>query len=716
MEGPERLEEGQSESATKISDDIASSERSPMSVSYSYATRGESEVALDTSLLTSAISQEPARPKLSPGYPEKKKRALLIASPFGRLEGSMNDVESFAQLLEEQDFDIMRCCGTSATRDNILRLWDNLILQLQEDNIVVIYYAGHGGLVESPSEAQNLSDDALRPRRYQFLVPMDFGDASGEFKGILDVEISILVRKTTLKTKNVTIILDCCHSGRMARDPLHGHNAIPRSLSSITHHDVSSHVERLEERGDLDILRYATLEGNQHAVRIIAAADTETAWEYDDEGQKVGAFTKALVPAIKDALANGRVSWKNVLMRVREQVNCEFPNQHPQAEGPYERLIFSERVKETSALPVVEDEDGEVVITAGRVAGIRERNTYVLMPHGSTEICERTKLGEATVESVTAFRAVLKVPSDFRSLRTSGEEGELVGALAFLKTEFPYQWPVAFSAELEPFKEPLATSKFIRPEEVQSEEDGGGDNKVVIAHICKEGNSICVYNSSHVKCASFEFQSIDQITDRVKDAVGYAEHFSRAEHLVALKAEPTELLEHELHITFNSASQKHEIPLDGSGEIEVGDGANLTLHNKGKDGIFVSVFDVNVAGRIFHLSRSSPEGIRLPADERYTLGQRQHTEEKPGLRMSWPKVLSDDVEGPIPESFVFIVTSKPVDLRHFAAKRQGRVRGDASQLERLAYHLSFAEGRDCDGEREICDIKWDMVRIPFSLR
>ncbi|KAL5090695.1 hypothetical protein Trisim1_004004 [Trichoderma cf. simile WF8] len=681
MEGLKKLKEGQSESATKISDDIASLGRSHI--------------------------QAPARPNLSPYYP--KRRALLIASPFGKLEGSMNDVESFTKLLEEQNFDIIRCCGTSATRDNILRLWDNLILQLQKDDIVVVYYAGHGGLVESPSEAKNSYNDASRPRRYQFLVPMDFGDASGEFNGILDVEISILVRKMTFKTKNVTIILDCCHSGRMARDPLHGHNAIPRALSSIKHHDVFSHVERLEKKGDLDILRYATLEGNQHAVRMIAAADTETAWEYSDEDQKVGAFTKALVPAIKDALTTGGVSWKNVLMRVREQVNCEFPNQHPQAEGPYERLIFSEHVKETSALPVVEEEDGEVVITAGRVAGIRERNTYVLMPHGSTEICERTKLGEATVESVTAFRAVLKVPSDFRSLRTSGEEGELVGALAFLKTEFPYQWPIAFSDELEPFKEPLVTSKFIRPE-------GVGDNKFVIAHICKEKNRICVYNSSHVKCASFEFQSIDQIPDRVRDAVGYAEHFSRAEHLFALKASSAELLEHELYITFCSTSQKHEIPLDGSGEIEVGDGANLTLHNKGRRDIFVSVFNVNVAGRIFHLSRSSPEGIRLPADERYTLGQRQHTEEKPGLRMSWPKVLSENVEGPIPESFVFIVTSKPVDMRHFAAKRQGRVRGDASQLERLAYHIAFAEGRDCDGEREICDIKWDIVRLPFSLR
>lgn len=629
------------------------------------------------------------------------KRALLIASPFGKLEGPVNDVKSVADLLQRHGFNVTQCCGAAATRDKILYHWNNLISKTERNDMVVVFYSGHGGMVDSPPIlSENTGAGTAALRRYQFIVPMDYGNNTPEkFHGILDVELSILVRKTTDKTKNVTIIFDCCHSGRMARDPRHGANAIPRALPHVERQDLSSHIARLRESGELNIQNYSSLEGNEHAVRLVAAADSETAWEYvDDRGQRVGAFTKALVPAIDVALAAG-VSWKNVLLRVREQVNCEFPEQHPQAEGPHERLIFSWEIKESSALAVTQ-EDGEVFIKAGRVAGVREGNTYVLMPHGSQEIVEAEKLAEARVRDMTAFRAFLRLPSGFRL----PEEG----ALAYLKTEVPYQWPIAFSKELKSFNQRLMESKFIRPEE---DSDGG----MVIARIHKEGNSIYVYNGSHTKCASFEFESDDRILDRVEDAVDHTEHFARAEHLFALKAPYHELLKHRLYITFRSASRQQEISLDGTGKIKVGDGANLTLHNKGDEAIFVSVFNVNVAGRIFHLSRASPEGIRLATGEQYTLGQHQYSDDRPGLRMSWPKGLPRDLDGPITESFVSIVTSDPVDLRDFAHARRGEPRGNASQLEMLARHLAYAQGRDCDAERAIREIKWDMVRVPFLL-
>ncbi|KAH6604295.1 hypothetical protein Trco_007741 [Trichoderma cornu-damae] len=195
----------------------------------------------------------------------------------------------------------------------------------------------------------------------------------------------------------------------------------------------------------------ASLEGNEHAVRVVAAADSETAWEYTDErGKSVGALTKALVPALDQALKAG-VSWKEVLLSVCEQVNCEFPQQHPQAEGPYTRLVFSKDTKESSALGVIE-EDGRVFIKAGSLAGVRKGNTYVLMPHRHGELMERGEPAEATVESITTFRAYL--PSG-----TKLPEG---GAAALLKTEVPRKWAVAFPDELGPFKQQLAGSRFLK--------------------------------------------------------------------------------------------------------------------------------------------------------------------------------------------------------------------------------------------------------------
>lgn len=632
--------------------------------------------------------------------PNSHKRALLIASPFGKLEGPINDVQSVAELLQRHSFDIVRLCGVAATRKGILEAWHTLVSQSKRDDIVVVYYSGHGGLVDSPQSSADNGRDETKRRRYQFIVPTDYGNTTSEnFHGILDVELSVLVRKTTYKTKNVTVILDCCHSGRMARDPRHGAKAAPKGLPRVNHYDLSKHIAQLQEQGELSVQSHTTLEGNQYAVRIVAAADYEIAWEYDDEqGKRVGAFTKALVPAMDDAL-NAVVSWKSVLLRVRELVNSEFPEQHPQAEGPYERIVFSREKNESSVLPVTE-EDGEVVIKSGRVAGVREGSIYALMSPKHQGALEDQKLAEAKVKMVTGFRACLHLPSGFRL-----PQG---GAFAYLKTQAPYRWPVAFPAELESSKQRLLLSKFIRPEEA-------GDRGMVVARILKEGDNICLYNGSGTKCASLEFDSDDQILDKVEDAVDQAEHFARAEHLLALKASGNEFLRHSLQIKFRAASQEQELPLDGTARIEVGDGALVTLHNKGWEVVFVSVFDVNVAGKIFHLSTASPEGVRLVPGEQYTLGQRQFSEERPGLRMSWPKKLPRDVEGPIPESFVAIVSSDPVDLRDFAQKRRGEPRGDASQLERLAYHLAYAQGRDCDGEKEAREIKWDIIRVPFLL-
>src|SRR4051794_5955999 len=119
------------------------------------------------------------------------KRALLVASPFRGLRGPPNDVEKVAKILGHLDFDITRCCGTSATRDGILSAWRRLIEKTSPGDAVVIYYSGHGGIVESPGKpGQGLQDlDLATPWRYQFLVPMDFDKStSGDFRGVLDVE------------------------------------------------------------------------------------------------------------------------------------------------------------------------------------------------------------------------------------------------------------------------------------------------------------------------------------------------------------------------------------------------------------------------------------------------------------------------------------------------------------------------------------------------
>ena len=68
---------------------------------------------------------------------------------------------------------------------------------------VVVYYSGHGALLGE----------------LQYLVPVDMADSTPtDFRGYLAEELTAAVRALTDVTPNVTVILDCCHSGGAVRE------------------------------------------------------------------------------------------------------------------------------------------------------------------------------------------------------------------------------------------------------------------------------------------------------------------------------------------------------------------------------------------------------------------------------------------------------------------------------------------------------------------
>jgi uncharacterized caspase-like protein len=110
------------------------------------------------------------------------KRALLIASPYGELQGPEKDVQMMADVLQKRGFQINRCCGPEATREGICFAWRKLIDESSRDDVVVIYYSGHGGVAIANKGIDN--GDANQPWRLQFIVPMDYNANSEDFMGI----------------------------------------------------------------------------------------------------------------------------------------------------------------------------------------------------------------------------------------------------------------------------------------------------------------------------------------------------------------------------------------------------------------------------------------------------------------------------------------------------------------------------------------------------
>ncbi|KAF4535053.1 Caspase domain-containing hypothetical protein [Lasiodiplodia theobromae] len=412
------------------------------------------------------------------------KRALLVGSPYGDLKGTANDVRLMAQVLKPRGFTIVERLGDKAGRESILASWDQLIQDISsEDDAVVVYYSGHGGLVEVnvSHDQPRRTDGSIPLQRHQFIVPSDYDDTeTGEFNGILTEELTDLLRKTTDKTKNVTLILDCCHSGRMARDPQSHKYAKPRFLSKVAHAKLTDHLHQMLENKVIE-RREDTARANPYAVRIVAAATSETAWEYMDErGEIIGAFTKSLAAAISEDSARvdeqATASWNTAMQRVRELVTSEFCGQHPQVEGPSLRGMFSTELFSENTF-LVKEEDGEAIIQAGRVAGVKEDNVYHIPGL-------RGEITTATVRKTTAFKSLVSL--DPRRGIAHG------GQLAYLHTEARHRWPVSCPSGSDKLGNISQNSKFLRlPAE--------GTTECSIAQIDIDGRQVRVLDSRGIQ-------------------------------------------------------------------------------------------------------------------------------------------------------------------------------------------------------------------------
>jgi hypothetical protein len=652
------------------------------------------------------------------------RRALLIASPYGQLKGTEYDVERMSEVLEDHGFQITYCCGEKATRSGILAAWERLIQETQEDDAVVIYYSGHGGeVVDETIRPQNahLSEqrelrtffDAGVPWRYQFLVPVDYKDDPENFRGILDAEISQLLRDTTGRTKNVTIILDCCHAGRMAREPRYPGRAVRKNIGRVHHYNVSKYVETLRANGAIKPL--PIVESNEHAVRICAAAPFETANEYDDaDGHPAGVLTDSLIQALEGVKESGaKVSWRTLMFRVQEIVKVFFPSQHPLVEGPHTRYLFSTESNDLQGYAIrMEDtkittrsgKPAKVVkLQAGTFAGIRTRDVFCVMPAGWERPDSSERIAEATVTDVSGFDSIV-------SLRyQNGKSHVPEGAVAFLETRALSRWPAQFPDTLGALRPRIQASKFL---------DVWKKGEKPLVRFEHRDNEIILKNARGLTVGSRPLTSPVSYGALVKAA----ETLARAHHFLSLRSElPREKLQHNLDYEIglvDSGRRGKLIPLDGTGRVAMDEFIFFTLRNLGSQEIFVSVFDVEVSGRITHVSNSHGTGIYLQPGAHQAIGYEGKI--YTGKKVTWPTGVPWD-SGPVEETLVFVVTSQQVDLRFLDTNEAGGLTrsnarpSEGSPLSNLFYNMSQGVGRGVEDPPETVDIRYDILHFPFQI-
>jgi len=141
----------------------------------------------------------------------------------------------------------------------------------------------NGGLAANPDYQPMTAEGTLVPRYYQFIVPVDIEEPTDDdFRGITSLELSALLAQLTRKTKNATVILDCCHAARMSRDL----DLVPKAWPRPFFVGIAAHLAELAAQGiSLDAV---DVESNPDAVHLVAAAPDESAYEYTNAaGQRV---------------------------------------------------------------------------------------------------------------------------------------------------------------------------------------------------------------------------------------------------------------------------------------------------------------------------------------------------------------------------------------------------------------------------------------------
>lgn len=622
------------------------------------------------------------------------KRALLIGSQTEGLQGVHTDVAAVADRLAAWGFTTESCVKGAATRQGILTRYQALIDETQGSDTVVVYYSGHGGLAANPSFKPRDEGVAWVPRYYQFIVPVDINESSeGDFRGITSIELSALLAQLTGKTKNVTVILDCCHSARMSRDL----DLTPKALPRPWYVGVAAHLEQLAFRGIASEGRH--VESNPDAVRLVACGPNESAYEYtNDAGQHMGLLSESFLIALAEA-EGLQVSWHSLGTRVRERVLSVQRYQRPEVEGPSDRLLFeTQTVERTGVLPVILRDD-EPVLQGGRLLGVNVGDEYRIVPMGVEKPDPENTIALATVQRVSP--AVSKIRLDLQGRHMAVPEG--ANAFPF-RSALP-KLPVRITAAGEKGErlcQAVDASRFVR---VAADDDPAE----ILAEVVVTDGEIDLRHLSGLSMVEPKPYG----EQAVRTTVSNLDQFARVRALLNLPSgEGSNALERSYEIEWGRVVDGNPQLLAHSGELLfVGDPVYVRVANHGTDTIYCSVFDVGVSGKITLLTASEPSGIEVLPYEDYVYGHKEGVG-LTGVKPGWPAGVPRDA--PREESLVAIFSDKPQDLR---ALEQKAMRGEPplSPLQKMMNQVGFGSLRDFRADVGATEVRYAVERISFLL-
>ena len=325
-----------------------------------------------------------------------ERRALLIGindyQAVPGLQGSRNDVEAMQEILVSrwhfEPRNITVLLDRAATRAGILGALEQLVRVAGPDDMVYVHYSGHGSQVEDENGDES---DGLD----ETLVPQD-----GRTPGVPDITDDELDRIfARLRSKNVVVVLDSCHSGTATRALDIRARSVPRDTRTELYHTGT------QTRAIVPTI-------SSRYVLMSAAASNEEALDGPVDGRYQGFFTYALArsAATRSATASPRELFDGVAGELN-RIKARFGRNampEPQLEAPpalFDQPLFGgaaagpgqadARVGWVAAELIT---SGEVRLARGGAAGATVGSKWVL--YGADEVAFVPGRGLANVDVV----------------------------------------------------------------------------------------------------------------------------------------------------------------------------------------------------------------------------------------------------------------------------------------------------------------------------
>jgi hypothetical protein len=322
------------------------------------------------------------------------------------LRGCCNDVEAMRRFLLTQmhvpDRHIKVLVDQEATRTGILDAFKNFLIDNQNiphGSQLLIHYSGHGSQMRNMTGTEPDGID-------ETIVPYD-SRVGGVFD-IPDKTLAGLIRQlATAKGDNITVILDCCHSGSGTRE-FRPEGAAPtrRAPADVRLPPVDLDADFRVSATTRGIGRSGWSVTRANHVLLAGCLDREESHEHDTpEGVCHGALTYFALEYLRQKPPNA--AYADLHARVKAQVSGLYPRQTPQCEGQHNRAIFGGAdVERDPFIPIKGLHGSTVTFEAGLVHGLRRGTELaVYAANVRTKRSLPTPLAVAQVQSVTATTA-----------------------------------------------------------------------------------------------------------------------------------------------------------------------------------------------------------------------------------------------------------------------------------------------------------------------